>query len=262
MSDVLATIVSRTRRRVEERRRAVPLDGLLDAATDPGDRRGFKAALERRDRVNVIAEHKRRSPSKGAIREDLEPMAVAAGYEMAGAAALSILTEPEFFGGDLDHLKQARAATAIPALRKDFIVDRYQVWEARGTGADALLLIVAALTDDELRVLMKEAADARVDVLTEVHDGDELDRALALGASVIGVNNRNLRTMEVTLETSLTLIERIPDAVTAVAESGIKTGADIKRLRSAGFDAFLIGEHLMASPDPGAALSALLREAS
>jgi indole-3-glycerol phosphate synthase len=196
------------------------------------------------------------------IREGLPPSTVARAYEAAGAAALSVLTEPEFFGGRLEDLSQARGATSLPALRKDFVVDPYQVWEARSAGADAVLLIVAALSDPELLGLLATAAQASLDALVEVHDATELDRALHAQARLVGVNNRDLNTLEVSLETALRLAPRIPDDVVAVAESGIKTGADLKRLRGAGFDAFLVGEHLMGAPDPGSALAALIQAGS
>jgi indole-3-glycerol phosphate synthase len=212
--------------------------------------------------MRVIAEHKRRSPSRGAIREDLAPADVARRYAAAGAAALSVLTNEPFFGGRLEHLCEARSATELPALRKDFVVDAWQVAEARAAGADAVLLIVAALTDGDLRQLLAEARALRLDALVEVHDGAELERALAAGALLVGVNNRDLRTLTVSLQTSFDLGSRIPDDVVAVAESGIKCGADLRRLRDAGFDACLVGEHLMAAPDPGAALRRLLEEAS
>jgi indole-3-glycerol phosphate synthase len=208
--------------------------------------------------VNVIAEHKRRSPSRGAIREDLQPADVAQAYEAAGAAALSVLTDEPFFGGRLEHLVAARAATSLPVLRKDFVVDPWQVWEARAAGADAVLLIVAALDDDDLRRLLGEAARAGLEALVEVHDRPELDRALAAGAHVVGVNNRNLKTMEVSLQTALSLASALPEGVVAVAESGIRSGEDVRRLRGAGFNAFLVGESLMGAPDPGSALRSLL----
>jgi len=173
-----------------------------------------------------------------------------------------VLTDEPFFGGRLAHLTEARSATGLPALRKDFVVDPWQIAEARAAGADAVLLIVAALSDGELRKLLGEAAAIGFDALVEVHDGDELERALAADARLVGVNNRDLRTLAVSLETSLALAPRIPDAVVAVAESGIRSGADLRRLREAGFDACLVGEHLMAAPDPGAALRQLLEEAS
>jgi indole-3-glycerol phosphate synthase len=222
--------------------------------------RPFAAALSRPGRVHVIAEHKRRSPSRGTIREDLAPAEVVRRYEAAGAEAISVLTDEPFFGGQMAHLAEARAAVSLPVLRKDFVLDRWQIWEARAGGADAVLLIVAALADTELRELLGVAREAGLDALVEVHDRTELDRALATGARMVGVNNRDLRTLAVSLETSLALGPAIPDDVVAVAESGIHTGADLRRLRGVGFDAFLVGEHLMAAPDPGEALRRLLEE--
>jgi indole-3-glycerol phosphate synthase len=257
---VLDRIVARCRQRIAERQRELPLERLLGGMPTPGERRAFSEAL-RRPGLNVIAEFKRRSPSRGPIREDLTPIDVAQQYEVAGAAALSILTEPEFFGGSLEDLRQARAATLLPALRKDFLVHEYQVWEARLAGADAVLLIVAALSDAELAALHGVADEAQMDALVEVHDEQELERALACGARLVGVNNRDLKTMEVSLETSLRLAERIPEGVLRVTESGLRSGADLARLRDAGYHAFLIGEHLMQAPGPGLALEELIRDA-
>ncbi len=259
-TSVLDAIVARTRQHVAEERMRRPLDELRAAAEQAPPVRPFAAVLARSGGVNVIAEHKRRSPSRGAIREDLTPEDVARRYEAAGAAALSVLTDEPFFGGRLEHLAAARAATALPALRKDFIVDPWQVWEARAAGADAVLLIVAALEDDGLRALLALAGEAGLDALVEVHDREELDRAIAAGARIVGVNNRDLKTLEVSLETALSLAAAIPDGVVTVAESGIRTGGDIRRLREAGFDAFLVGERLMGAPDPGQALRSLLEE--
>jgi indole-3-glycerol phosphate synthase len=258
---LLGRIVASTRARVHEQRRVRPLDRLLASAPTPAERRPFAKALTGSGAFKVIAEFKRRSPSRGVLREDLSATRVAQGYEIAGAAALSILTEEEHFGGSMADLQQARTATMLPVLRKDFVVDAYQVWEGWIGGADAILLIVAALSDTELAQMHEAAAEARLDALVEVHDRRELERALAVGARLVGVNNRDLRTLEVRLETSLELAGAIPDDVVAVAESGIRTGADLRRLRDAGFDAFLIGEHLMLAPDPGAALESLLRDA-
>jgi indole-3-glycerol phosphate synthase len=258
---VLDAILAKTRERVSTEKDRRPLSAAHPAVLQAPPTRPFAAALARTGRVNVIAEHKRRSPSRGAIREDLRPADVARAYEAAGAAALSVLTDEAFFGGRLEHLREARAATALPALRKDFVLDPWQVWEARAAAADAVLLIVAALTDVELEGLLAVAREAGLDALVEVHDGAELDRALAAGARVVGVNSRDLRTLAVSLDTALALAPAIPDDVVAVAESGIRTGADLHRLRDAGFDAFLVGEHLMASPDPGEALRRLLEEA-
>jgi indole-3-glycerol phosphate synthase/phosphoribosylanthranilate isomerase len=259
---VLGRILARTRERVEERRRQFPLSRLQGSAPTPGGgRRSFAAALGRPG-VNVIAEFKRRSPSRGVIREDLHPVKAAQAYEVAGAAALSVLTEEQFFGGSLEDLKEARGATLLPVLRKDFIVDPYQLWEAWYAGADAVLLIAAALGDRELATLQATAREIGLDALVEVHDREELRRALAVGARLVGVNNRDLRTMDVSLQTSLDLAPEIPDEVTAVVESGIKGPGDLRRLRDAGYDAFLVGEHLMASADPGLALEDLIRESS
>jgi indole-3-glycerol phosphate synthase len=259
---VLDTILARTRETVARQKARRPLDGRHPDVTGAPRVRPFAASLARPGVMRVIAEHKRRSPSRGAIREDLEPADVARRYAAAGAAALSVLTDEPFFGGRLSHLSEARAATELPALRKDFVVDPWQIAEARVAGADAVLLIVAALSDDELGRLLGEARALGMDALVEVHDGAELERALAAGALLVGVNNRDLRTLAVSLETSLALAARIPDDVVAVAESGIKTGGDLRRLRDAGFDACLVGEHLMTAPDPGAALRQLLEEAS
>jgi len=259
---VLDAILARTRARVERERSLHPLQTVrADAGRAPAVR-PFGAALARPDRIGVIAEHKRRSPSRGAIREDLAPAAVARAYAAAGAAALSVLTDEPFFGGSLEHLREARSATALPALRKDFVVDPWQVWESRAAGADAVLLIVAALADAGLEMLLAAAREASLDVLVEVHDRLELDRALGAGAAIVGVNNRDLRSMEVTLEASLALGPAIPDDVVAVAESGIRTGSDLRRLRGVGFDAVLVGEHLMAAPDPGRALEEMIAEAA
>jgi len=262
MSNVLARILARTRECVQERRRALPVEKMRLSAGAHGAPRSFAAAVSRPGQVNVIAEFKRRSPSRGVIREDLHPVKAAQAYEVAGAVALSVLTEEQFFGGSVEDLKEARAATLLPTLRKDFIVDPYQVWETRHVGADALLLIVAALGDRELRDLLATAREAGLDALVEVHDRDELERALGAGARLLGVNSRNLRTMEVSLQTALDLAPLVPDDVAAVAESGIHGAGDLRRLREAGYDAFLIGEHLMQEADPGAALEALIRQSS
>jgi indole-3-glycerol phosphate synthase len=262
MSSVLDAILARTRERVATERSRLSLGPSHPAVREAPPVRPFATALARPGRVNVIAEHKRRSPSRGAIREDLAPADVARAYEAKGASAISVLTDGPFFGGRMEHLVEARAACSLPVLRKDFVVDPWQVWEARAAGADAVLLIVAALADRELRDLLAVAGEAGMGALVEVHDRGELDAALAAGSRIVGVNNRDLRTLAVSLETSLALAPAIPDGVVAVAESGIRTGADVRRLREAGFDAFLVGEHLMAAPDPGEALSRLLEEAA
>jgi indole-3-glycerol phosphate synthase len=258
---VLGEIVALTRARVHEQRQALPLDRILSMAPTPGARRSFTRAVAREGRVNVIAEFKRRSPSRGLLRADLHPVRVAQAYESAGAVALSVLTEPEFFGGRLDDLQEARSATLLPSLRKDFVVDPYQVWESWIAGTDALLLIVAVLSDAELRTLLTAAEEASIETLVEVHDRAELRRALDAGARLVGVNNRDLRTLEVSLDTSFELAPEIPDDVVAVAESGLRVGADLRRLRDAGYDAFLVGEHLMQAEEPGSALETLLAAA-
>lgn len=259
---VLEGILARTRETIARERALRPLERLHPAVTQAPPVRPFAAALARPGRIGVIAEHKRRSPSRGAIREDLAPADVARGYQQGGAAALSVLTDEPFFGGRLAHLEQARAATSLPVLRKDFILDPWQLWEARAAGADAVLLIVAALADARLHELLREAHATGLDALVEVHDGAELERALGAGARLVGINNRDLRTLSVSLETSLALAASIPDEVVAVAESGIRSGHDLRRLREAGFDACLVGEHLMTAADPGAALRQLVEAAS
>ncbi len=212
----------------------------------------------------VIAEIKKASPSKGLIREDFDVASLARQYLAGGAAALSVLTDEPFFQGSLHNLELASSAVSLPCLRKDFIVDEYQIVEARAHRADAILLIAAALTSDEMNHFAQAARGLELDVLVEVHTADELDRVLDTlgntGADGIGVNNRDLRTFEVRMETSLELVNRIPNSVVRVSESGISNAEDLERLRSAGFDAFLIGESLMRQPDPGAALATLLGE--
>jgi indole-3-glycerol phosphate synthase len=257
--DLLEAIVAATRRTVELRAARVSLDEMDSAAAAVDPKQGiFKASLEREDSINVIAECKRRSPSRGVLRNDYDPGAIAIGYTEAGAVAISVLTESTFFDGSLEHLATVRHATALPLLRKDFIVDRYQILEARAAGANAILLIVAALTPEALKSLHRAATDAGLDVLVEVHELFELPAALDAGASIIGVNNRNLRTLEVDTRLSSQLIDLIPEDVIAVAESGLKTGDDLRQLRNGGYDAFLIGERFMTAADPGAALKGLL----
>jgi indole-3-glycerol phosphate synthase len=207
---------------------------------------------------NVIAECKRRSPSRGVLRPDYDPVAIATSYTTAGAAAISVLTEPTFFDGSLDHLQAVRRAVSTPLLRKDFIVDDYQLPEARAAGADAILLIVAALDDDTLRRLLRRAAEYDLAALVEVHTDDELTRAQDAGARLIGVNSRNLKTLTVSLDTLFTLAARMDRTTTAVAESGLRTHADLAALRSAGYSAFLVGERFMTEADPGAALARLI----
>jgi indole-3-glycerol phosphate synthase len=257
--DLLETIVAAARRVTSVRAEREPVVALSKRAEQAAPRPGvFTAAVAGIDRVNVIAECKRRSPSKGVLREMYDPAAIARGYSTAGAAAISVLTEPTFFDGALAHLQAVRQAVSTPLLRKDFIVSEYQLLEARAAGADAALLIVAALSLRELKTLMAQAAGLGLDVLVEVHSGEELDVALEAGAAVVGVNNRNLRTLEVDVHASESLIARIPKDVVAISESGLKSAGDLQRLRSLGYRAFLMGERFMTDADPGAALAGVL----
>jgi indole-3-glycerol phosphate synthase len=262
-ADLLRTIVAATRRIVAVREAAEPIAVLAERAAAMPKRGGrFYAALSNLDGVNVIAECKRRSPSKGVLREDYDPVAIATAYAAAGAAAISVLTEPTFFDGSLDHLRAVRAAVDVPLLRKDFIVSEYQLLEAKVAGADAVLLIVAALRPAELKVLHDHARRHGLDVLVEAHDANEVAIAIDAGARIIGVNNRNLRTLTVDVHASDTLVAAIPADVIAVSESGLKTAADIVRLKALGYRAFLIGERLMTVPDPRSALAELLEAAN
>ena len=260
MATVLDRIVTATRRRVEETRRTVDLPEL-ERRAESHVPRGFRRALAARSRdgVGVIAELKKASPSKGLIRAEFRPEELARELEAAGAAALSVLTDEEFFQGSLGNLREASAAVAIPCLRKDFIVDEFQLLEARANSADAVLLIAAALPQAELVALAAAARTRGLDVLCEVHDGDELHRALDAGCDLIGVNTRDLRTFKVDLETAFALAGKFPTGVVRVAESGIHSASDIARLQAAGYHAFLVGESLMRAASPGEALRELLR---
>lgn len=221
---------------------------------------GFREAIRSASGVSVIAEVKRRSPSKGLIREDFDAVAIACAYAEAEATCISVLTDEHFFGGSLDDLSRVREAVDVPLLRKDFVVDPIQIDEARLAGADAVLLIVAALDDDQLGCLHEHAQSLGLDVLVEVHDEDELDRALATGSKLIGVNNRDLRTFDIDLATTERLAARIGDSsVVLIAESGISNAEDVARLERTGAAGFLVGESLMRQPDPGAALRVLRR---
>jgi indole-3-glycerol phosphate synthase len=230
----------------------------LREAAERRPRGGAFLATLRAPGVRIIAECKRRSPSRGVLRRDYDPVAIARSYAAAGAAALSVLTEPTFFDGTLDHLRAVREAVDLPILRKDFIVTDFQIAEARAAGADAVLLIVAALGDIELRRLIGHARQLDLASLVEAHDAEELKRALEAGADLVGVNSRNLRTLEVSGAVFTALAGQLPAHLTAVAESGLRTGDDLRRLHELRYDAFLIGERFMTEPDPGAALSALL----
>lgn len=212
--------------------------------------------------LQVIAECKRRSPSKGVLRAAYDPASIARGYALAGAAALSVLTEPTMFDGHLSHVEAVREAVELPILRKDFVSEHFQLVEARAAGADAVLLIVAGLDDTQLVRLLRSAEAEGLAALVEVHSREELQRAINAGATIVGVNSRNLKTLEIDLTLHEALVADIPGGVTAVAESGLTSGADLRRLRAAGYHAFLIGERFMSVPDPGAALAELLRDAS
>ena len=260
MTAVLDRIIAATRARVAESRRTADLRSLerrAESHVPRGFRRGL--AARSRDGVAVIAELKKASPSKGLIRAEFHPTELARELEAAGAAALSVLTDEEFFQGSLGNLQKASAAVAIPCLRKDFIVDEFQLVEARANAADAVLLIVAALSQAELVALAATARAHGLDVLCEVHDGDELQRALGAGCDLIGVNTRDLRTFQVDLQTAFALAEKIPAGAVRVAESGIHSASDIARLQAAGYHAFLVGESLMRAASPGDALRELIR---
>lgn len=257
--DLLEAIIAATRTRVDaamSREPRASLERRAMAERPQGDH--FAARLSRTHAVNVIAECKRRSPSRGVLRAAYDPVAIAAGYEASGAAAISVLTEPGFFDGALAHLAAVRAAVRIPLLRKDFIIDEYQLLEARAAGADAILLIVAALDDAALVRLSASARDLGLAALVEVHDAEECRRALGAGAAIIGVNNRNLRTLQVDLNASHEVARLLPSSVIGVSESGLKTPADLQAMKALGYRAFLMGERFMIEPDPGAALAGLL----
>ncbi len=260
MAAVLDRIIAATRARVAEARRAADVR-TLERRAEQHVPRGFRRSLVEKSRsgVAVIAELKKASPSKGLIRAEFRPAELARELEAAGAAALSVLTDEEFFLGSLENLRAASAAVAIPCLRKDFIVDEFQLIEARANAADAVLLIVAALSARELSMLVTAARERGLDVLCEVHDGNELQSALDAGCDLIGVNTRDLRTFQVSLETAFALAGTFPAGVVRVAESGIRSAEDVARLRAAGYDAFLVGELLMRAASPGAALRELMR---
>lgn len=260
MSDILQRILRRKAEEVVERAEALPLRELGARCEHLPPPRGFTTALrfriERGDAA-VIAEIKRASPSRGLLREDFRPADIAASYERGGAACLSVLTDRDFFQGGDEHLVAARSACALPVLRKDFVIDAYQIYEARALGADCILLIVAALGDAQLVEFSGLAAHLGLDALVEVHDADELERALAIGAPLLGINNRDLRSFETRLDVTLNLLSRVPDDRILVTESGIHTAADVARMRTAGVHAFLVGEAFMRAGDPGATLAGL-----
>ena len=254
---ILDRILEARRAEVDHRKRVLPETALKYGVKAAPPVRDFASALSR-DALNVIAELKPASPSRGVIREPFDPPTLAKSLEGAGAVALSVLTEGEFFRGSLKNLRDARKEVGLPALRKDFIFDPWQVWESRANDSDSFLLMVVSLDDELLRDLIGLGRELHMEPLVEVHTRAELDRALTVGARIIGVNNRDLKTLEVHMETSYQLIEHIPDDCLAVCESGLRTHDDLQKLRTVGFDAFLIGEHLMLAPDPAAALFQLL----
>jgi indole-3-glycerol phosphate synthase len=260
MSDILERILATKRVEIEQARAARPLAALRADAEQRGGQRDFLAAMRRKlaaGQPAVIAEVKKASPSKGVLRAGFDPAAIARSYAASGAACLSVLTDREYFQGAPEYLAQAREASGLPALRKDFIVDAYQVFEARAMDADAVLLIAAALDDAQLREFEGLALALGMAVLVEVHDAAELERALRLSTPLIGINNRNLRTFETTLGTTLSLLTRMPGDRIVVTESGILAPADVARMRAAGVNAFLVGEAFMRAPDPGAELARL-----
>ena len=260
MSDILDRIIAVKRDEIAAARPKRSAADLHELARGQSAPRGFAAALRgriARGDAGVIAEVKKASPSKGVLRERFDPAAIAASYAAHGAACLSVLTDVSFFQGHEDFLRQARAACALPVLRKDFMIDPYQVVEARAMGADCILLIAASLGDGQMNELEAAAAELGLDVLVEVHDARELERALKLRTPLVGVNNRNLRTFEVSLQTTLDLMAGVPPDRLLVTESGILARPDVVRMRAAGVHAFLVGEAFMRAPDPGVALAAL-----
>ena len=255
---MLQTIIDHKAQELEARRRARPLASLRDAPLFAVPRRDFAAAVGAAGR-RVIAEVKRASPSRGRIRDDFDPVAIAGGYEAAGAAAISVLTEERFFEGSLEHLTAVRARVAIPVLRKDFLFEPYHLYEARAAGADAFLLIAAMLTAEHLRELVALGEELGMTALVEVHTREQIERASGAGVRVWGINNRDLDTFETRLETGLALLPLVPPGATVVIESGLRSNEDLVRFETVGVHAFLVGETLMRAPDPGAALGALLR---
>ena len=260
MSDILNTILARKAEEVAARRAAVPLAELQARLADAPPLRGFARALHEsiaNGEPAVIAEVKKASPSKGVIRPDFRPAEIAMSYEMGGASCLSVLTDVDFFQGSDAYLQQAREACSLPVLRKDFVIDPYQIVEARVLGADCVLLIVSALDDNQLASLSNTALELGLDVLVEVHDVDELERALQVPVPLVGINNRNLRTFEVSLDTTLAMKDMVPADRLLVTESGITGPADVARMRAANVNAFLVGEAFMRFDEPGVGLREL-----
>ncbi len=261
--DILKKILARKVEEIAERSERLGLHELQRQTDDAPPTRPFLGRLRHaigRGDPAIIAEIKRASPSKGLLRDPFQPADIAQNYAAAKATCLSVLTDRDFFQGSEDYLREARAACPLPVLRKDFIIDPYQVYEARVIGADCILLIVAALDDAALRSLTRLAADLGMDVLVEVHDAEELERALAFDAPLIGINNRNLRSFETRLDTTLNLLPRVPADRTVITESGIHTTSDVALMREHGVHAFLVGEAFMRAADPGAKLAELFRD--
>ena len=262
---VLRRICDRKLEEIQERKTTRSVEALKDEALAQSAPRGFIDSLRMRVSAGepaVIAEVKKASPSKGVIREHFDPAELAKSYESGGATCLSVLTDIDFFQGADDYLKSARAACQLPAIRKDFTLDSYQIWESRALGADALLLIVACLDDAQLADLYAESREAQLDVLVEVHDRVELERALTLDLDLVGINNRDLHTFDTSLQTTLDLLSEVPAGVTVVTESGLHTAADMKLMLNQGVSTFLIGESFMRQPSPGDALSNMMRLAT
>jgi indole-3-glycerol phosphate synthase len=260
MSDILQKILATKRREVDEARAAAPLAEIQARAKQAPPVRDFVSSMRTKIQAGqpaVIAEIKKASPSKGLLRDPFDPVAIAKSYEQGGASCLSVLTDKEFFQGSSEHLQQARAACALPALRKDFVIEPWQVYESRALGADCVLLIAAALAPQDMRGLEATAHELGMAVLVEAHDARELEAALTLQTPLIGINNRDLRTFVTRLETTLDLLGRVPAGKIVVTESGILAPADVARMRARSVDAFLVGEAFMRAPDPGAALRQL-----
>ena len=262
MSDILQRILATKRAEVELARAALPLPEIKERAKNASPVRDFVSSIRARiaaGRPAVIAEVKKASPSKGLLRPDFAPAAIARSYEAGGAACLSVLTDREYFQGSPEHLVQARSACALPVLRKDFVIEPWQVYESRAMGADCILLIAAALARQDMRGLEAAALSLGMEALVEIHNGEELKSALTLQTPLLGINNRNLHTFETRLETTLDLLSRIPEGRIVVTESGIATAEDVRRLRAEGVEAFLVGEAFMRAPDPGKALADLFK---
>ena len=262
-ADILQKILQTKQQEIQERSATISLAQLKEQAVSADPVRGFLNSMQNKIQAGqaaVIAEIKKASPSKGVIRADFNPPAIAQSYAQAGAACLSVLTDAQYFQGHEDYLKAARAACTLPVIRKDFIIDPYQIYEARTISADCILLIVSALTDQQLHALYAVATELGMDVLIEVHDRDELMRTLPLNAPLIGINNRNLRTFATSLNTTLDLLADVPSNTLLVTESGIHTQADVKLMRDHQVNAFLVGEAFMRAPDPGAELAKLFSD--